>query len=65
MLEYVKPRDCAREALSVSEGDKTLRPGSESDIRTTYDNAVLEVSIPLPDETRTASRKIPAYQEYV
>ncbi|MCT9625974.1 Hsp20/alpha crystallin family protein [Pseudarthrobacter equi] len=34
-------------------------PVSESDIRATYDNGVLEVRIPLPDETGTASRKIP------
>lgn len=34
-------------------------PVSESDIRATYDDGILEVRIPLPDETGTSSRKIP------
>ncbi|MEW1950801.1 Hsp20/alpha crystallin family protein [Pseudarthrobacter sp902506025] len=34
-------------------------PATESDIRATYDNGVLEIRIPLPDETGRASRKIP------
>jgi len=34
-------------------------PVSESDIRATYDDGVLEVRIPLPENAGTASRKIP------
>ena len=34
-------------------------PVSESDIRATYDNGILEVRIPLPEDSGTAARKIP------
>jgi HSP20 family protein len=34
-------------------------PVSEGDIRATYDDGILEVRIPLPEETAAASRKIP------